>query len=64
MAVDRTDEPFEGLYNICYLNGFQTQAEEKDFWMTDLHRDLLLKDSNGDLVEDPNWPGEYILDIR
>ena len=24
---DRTSEPLAGVYNICYVNGFQTQPE-------------------------------------
>lgn len=30
---DRTASPVAGLYNICYINAFQTQAEDKSFWM-------------------------------
>lgn len=29
---DRTASPVAGLYNICYINAFQTQEEDKKFW--------------------------------
>lgn len=57
---DLSASPAKGRYNICYINGFQTQPEEKHFWTT-RHRNLLLRVS-GRFVHDPNWPGEYILD--
>lgn len=28
MTRDRSDRPAAGLYNICYVNGFQTQPQE------------------------------------
>jgi hypothetical protein len=49
-----------GKYNICYLNAFQTQPGEANFW-TGSHSDLLLKNSKGRYVTDPGWPGEYLL---
>lgn len=58
---DRTSHPLAGHYNICYINGFQTQDYQAEWWMKN-HNDLLLHDANGDLVGDPNWPGEYMLD--
>ncbi|MGI5188181.1 endo alpha-1,4 polygalactosaminidase [Promicromonospora sp. CA-289599] len=58
---DATAEPAAGAYNICYVNGFQTQPGDADFWL-DEHEDLLLHDASGDLVIDPEWPDEYILD--
>jgi hypothetical protein len=57
---DREAEPAEGLYNVCYVNGFQTQANEKRFWHR--HWDLVLK-QHGDPVVDEGW-GEWLLDIR
>lgn len=57
---DRQEAPVAGKYNICYLNGFQSQDDEADFW-TQQHPDLLVKDANGRFVKDPNWP-EYIFD--
>lgn len=29
---DRTASPVPGLFNICYINAFQTQDTEKAFW--------------------------------
>lgn len=54
---DRSDEPAEGLYSVCYVNGFQTQPGELDAWPTDL---LLQRD--GEAVFDPDWPDEALLD--
>jgi hypothetical protein len=58
---DRTDPPAAGLFNICYLNGFQTQPNEKKFWAK--HSGLLLRDADGRLVIDEAW-GETLLDVR
>ncbi|WP_432561383.1 endo alpha-1,4 polygalactosaminidase [Kineococcus sp. SYSU DK003] len=57
---DRETEPAAGRYSICYVNAFQTQPGEADFWLTQ-HPDLLLR-AGGQPVEDPAWPGEYLLD--
>lgn len=29
---DRTASPVPGLFNICYINAYQTQDTEKAFW--------------------------------
>ncbi|WP_210651080.1 endo alpha-1,4 polygalactosaminidase [Nocardioides sp. SYSU D00065] len=58
---DRTAAPAPGRYNVCYVNGFQTQPDERGFWRR--HRDLLLTDARGRLVADEAW-GEWLLDIR
>lgn len=54
---DRAAEPAEGVYSICYVNGFQTQPGELESWPDDvlLHRD-------GDPLFDPDWPDEALLD--
>lgn len=54
---DRSAEPAPGVYSICYVNGFQTQPGELDVWADDLllHRD-------GEVVFDPDWPDEALLD--
>lgn len=57
---DRTASPATGKYNICYVNGFQTQDSDANFW-TKQHSDLLVKNSSGKPIKDPDWP-EYILD--
>ena len=61
VSRDRSEPPAPGLYNICYVNAFQTQPGETAWWQ-DQHPDLLLRRADGTLVEDPNWPGEIILD--
>jgi hypothetical protein len=58
---DATAEPAAGSYNICYVNGFQTQPGDAGFWL-DGNEDLLLHDAAGNLVVDPDWPDEYVLD--
>ncbi|WP_454859980.1 endo alpha-1,4 polygalactosaminidase [Promicromonospora soli] len=58
---DATADPAVGAYNICYVNGFQTQPGEADLWL-DGNEDLLLHDAAGELVVDPDWPDEYVLD--
>ena len=62
VSRDRTDPPAPGLYNVCYVNGFQTQPGESQWWLTS-HPALVLRDSSNAPVIDPDWPGEYILDI-
>ncbi|WP_380170405.1 endo alpha-1,4 polygalactosaminidase [Kineococcus sp. DHX-1] len=57
---DRTAEPAAGLYSVCYVNAFQTQPQETGEWLRD-HPDLLLR-VDGDVVQDPGWPGEFLLD--
>jgi hypothetical protein len=57
---DRNAAPLEGAYGICYVNGFQTQDDEKAFWHR--HWSLVLKD-DGRAVEDSAW-GEWLLDLR
>ncbi len=31
VSRDREEAPVAGLYNICYVNGFQIQPDEEDF---------------------------------
>jgi hypothetical protein len=57
---DRTSHPAAGVYNICYINAFQTQADQ-DHWWTTHHAKLLLHTKSGELVEDPGWAGEILL---
>ncbi len=57
---DRGAASLDGLYSVCYVNGFQTQPGELHTWPGD----LLLRDSAGDLVFDPDWPDEAIVDTR
>jgi hypothetical protein len=61
VSRDRTAKPAAGLYNICYVNGFQAQPDENTFWL-DQHPDLVLRDAEGAPVIDPEWD-ELLLDI-
>jgi Glycoside-hydrolase family GH114 len=58
VSRDRTDAPARGLYNICYINGFQVQPGEEDDW----DADLLLRDESGDVIIDQDWD-EALLDV-
>src|SRR3954452_19082589 len=58
---DRLAKPVSGKYNVCYVNGFQTQVEQKRFWRRH-HWSLVLKD-HGKAVVDSVW-GEWLLDTR
>lgn len=58
---DREARP-AGRYDVCYVNGFQTQPNERGFW-TGERRRLLLQDARGRLVEDEAW-GEWLFDLR
>ncbi|WP_205470969.1 endo alpha-1,4 polygalactosaminidase [Nocardioides sp. SYSU D00038] len=58
---DRTAAPVPGRYNICYVNGFQTQPDAKRFWRA--RWGLVLQDRRGRPVVDEAW-GEWLLDLR
>jgi hypothetical protein len=58
VSRDRTASPAPGLYNICYVNAFQAQPDERASWPAD----LLLRDAHGKVVVDEDW-GEALLDI-
>lgn len=57
---DRTAARAKGKYNVCYVNAFQTQPGEKGLWPAS----VLLRDADGDLVTDPDWDDEVLLDTR
>jgi hypothetical protein len=59
---DRTAVPVSGRYTICYVNAFQTQPADNPWWQSQ-HDGLLLRDPSGRYVQDPDWPGERLLDI-
>jgi Glycoside-hydrolase family GH114 len=59
VSRDRTEAPAAGLYNICYLNGFQVQPGEESTW----DADLLLSNAQGQPVIDTAW-NERLLDVR
>lgn len=54
---DSTATPAPGLFNICYVNGFQTQPGA--IWPAE----LLVLGANGKPLADPNWPDEFMLDV-
>jgi hypothetical protein len=56
---DRHDAPAAGLYNVCYVNAFQSQADEHRWWLKH-HRGLLLF-RHGHAVNDGEW-NEQLLD--
>jgi len=60
VSRDRNSAPAAGLYNICYINGYQAQPDEDSFW-TSQHPTLVLRDSSGNPVIDADW-GEMLLD--
>lgn len=57
---DRRARPAAGRYNVCYVNGFQTQPDERRFWRKRMG--LVLHD-DGRPVVDEAW-GEWLLDVR
>jgi len=60
---DRTEPAVPGVYSVCYVNAFQTQPDQAAWW-TSRYPTLVLKDARGRPVQDPDWPGEYLLDTR
>lgn len=58
---DRTAPIAPGLYNVCYVNGFQIQPGEESLWLGE-HPDLVLRDGDGQPVIDPDWD-ELLLDV-
>lgn len=61
VSRDRTAAPASGIYNICYVNGFQIQPGEESFWQTN-HPDLILRDTGGNPVIDTQW-NELLIDV-
>jgi len=59
VSRDRTEAPAAGLFNICYLNGYQVQPGEESTW----DADLLLSNAQGQPVIDTAW-NERLLDVR
>jgi hypothetical protein len=59
---DRRDPPARGVYNICYINGFQVQADEAVAWLVE-RPELVLRDDRNVPVVDWTW-NEMLIDIR
>ena len=57
VARDSTDEPAGSGFDICYVNGFQTQPGA--VWPDE----LLVHRSSGELLVDPGWPDEHLFDV-
>ncbi|WP_339566711.1 endo alpha-1,4 polygalactosaminidase [Pseudokineococcus sp. 1T1Z-3] len=57
---DRTEPPAGVGYDVCYVNGFQTQPGESAALLRE-HPDLVLHVGGKPLV-DPGWPDEYLFD--
>jgi len=55
---DREAPSDPALYSVCYVNAFQTQPGEDA-----VPGSLLLRGADGDRVEDPHRPGEFLVDI-
>lgn len=58
---DRRAKPAGRGYDICYVNAFQTQPDERGFWRGD--RSKLILRHRGRAVVDGAW-GEFLLDTR
>lgn len=57
---DRTAPPAGAGYDVCYVNGFQTQPEDSAAVARD-RPELLVAGVDGPLV-DAGWPDEYLFD--
>lgn len=57
---DRLEPPSGAGYDICYINGFQTQPADSEQFRRE-HPELLVQ-VGGEPVKDPNWPDEYLYD--
>ncbi len=55
---DRMAAPEPDRWSVCYVNAFQTQPGADE-----VPPELLLRADDGNRVEDPDWPGEYLLDV-
>jgi len=54
---DSTDSPAPGMFNICYVNGFQTQPGGA--WP----QELLVPGPGKKPLADSGWPDEFLLDV-
>ncbi|PWJ48287.1 Glycoside-hydrolase family GH114 [Quadrisphaera granulorum] len=60
VARDRTAQPAGLGYDICYVNGFQTQPQDSAAFAA-AHPDLVVQTADGPLA-DPGWPDELLFD--
>lgn len=61
VSRDRNAPRAAGLYNICYVNGFQIQPDEEAFWLGS-HPTLILRDAGGNPIIDVDW-NEMLIDV-
>lgn len=61
VARDASDPPAADTFSICYLNGFQTQPADGEWWLAE-HAELVLHGADGEPAIDPGWPDEMALD--
>jgi hypothetical protein len=57
---DRLAAPAGSGYDVCYVNGFQTQPDESEDF-AQRHPELVVHVGDEPLA-DPGWPDEFILD--
>ncbi|ROS61039.1 glycosyl hydrolase family 114 [Frigoribacterium sp. PhB160] len=57
VARDSTEQPAPGTWDVCYVNGFQTQPGVE--WPDE----LLVHRASGELLVDPGWPDEHLFDL-
>ncbi|MEH3076246.1 MAG: endo alpha-1,4 polygalactosaminidase [Quadrisphaera sp.] len=60
VARDRTAQPAGLGYDICYVNGFQTQPGDSAAFAA-AHPELVVQTADGPLA-DPGWPDELLFD--
>ncbi|GAA1050363.1 endo alpha-1,4 polygalactosaminidase [Arthrobacter russicus] len=60
VARDRLAPPSGAGYDICYINGFQTQPADSEAFRQ-AHPELLVQ-IDGQPVRDPKWTDEYLYD--
>ena len=56
-------EPLADGYSICYVNAFQTQSDEDGVDRPDERSNWPAELVLSELGDDPNWGGEYLVDI-
>ena len=61
VSRDRTAAPAAGLFNLCYVNGFQIQPDELADWEANRPA-LILRDGGGDPIIDADW-NEALIDV-
>ncbi len=61
VVVRDVTAPPAGRYDVCYVNGFQSQPAETGRLVSE-HPELVLHDG-GEPVADPDWPDEVLLDV-